>query len=849
MLKPFRRRQPLSRLHSASFQALGCGCLALAALPGHAASDSDTSSLNFNSGFMRQAPDQSADAGAFALRSLGLQKTMIAGRYTVEVTLNLQPVGNRDIDFHDSPDGNQLAACLTPALLRALGIREQSLQYPLPEEDTCVDLAALMPDARAELDPANMRLALSIAQIHLSRELAGAVPSTHWDSGIPAAFVNYQASAQHISRRGHASRSSQDLYLNSGLNLAGWRLRSSQALRDDLDGKRRWSRTNTYAQHDLPGAWGTLTLGETFSNGDVFRSQPFKGVQLASDLGMLPDIMQSYAPVIRGVAQSRAKLEVLQNGYPIYSTYVAQGPYVIDDLSVGGGGGDLEIVLTEADGQVRRFIQPYSNLSNLLRDGVWRYSLAMGRYQSANRLDEPGLWQGTLARGGVWGSTLYGGVLSGDYYRAANLGVARDLGTAGALSFDVTHARSDLGRELGEVQGNSFAARYGKSFETGTHLRFAGYRYSTEGYRDFDEAVQQRSTSSHFVGTRRSRVEASVYQRLGTSSTLSLTLSQDNYWHTDLQRRQYQFQYTTQVGKHISLNLYASQSLSHLPQSDRIIGLGLSIPLDILPSSSTTFDMQQSAGKLSQRASVAADALDRRLNYRVALANDEQKNKTASLSLGLQTAHANYGMGYTESGELRSVSVNASGALLAHEGGLLNTPYLGESVALVHVPGIPGVGVQNAPAARTNEQGYIVAPYLRPYRFNQLVLDTDDLGPEVEIDNGTLQVVPRRGAVVKATFPARQVTRLVLTLLQANGRPLPFGAQVTDQQGNPLAVVGQGGQALVATQSQAQTLNVRWQADQEQRCSLDIDPARMQEQDGYHLQTLHCHNASPSTAL
>jgi len=96
----------------------------------------------------------------------------------------------------------------------------------------------------------------------------------------------------------------------------------------------------------------------------VFRSLPFKGVQLASDLGMLPDVLQSYAPVIRGVAQTRAKLEVLHNGYPIYSTYVAAGPYEIDDLGIGGGSGELEIVLTEADGQA--CISAWASLSTEL---------------------------------------------------------------------------------------------------------------------------------------------------------------------------------------------------------------------------------------------------------------------------------------------------------------------------------------------------------------------------------------------------------------------------------------------------------------------------------------------------
>ena len=107
--------------------------------------------------------------------------------------------------------------------------------------------------------------------------------------------------------------------------------------------------------------------------------------------------------------------------------------------------------------------------------------------------------------------------------------------------------------------------------------------------------------------------------------------------------------------------------------------------------------------------------------------------------------------------DYRNVSLNASGALMLHSGGIETGPYLGETTALVEVPGIAGVGVLNAIGVQTNERGYALAPFLRPYRVNHLVLQTDQLGPEVEIDNGTAQVVPRRGAVVKTTFPARTV--------------------------------------------------------------------------------------------
>lgn len=830
-----RRRLPPSRLRFAPLLALGGSCL----LPASQMAQAEEPELKFHTGFMRQAPGQAPGSAELALQALAAHQPLAAGRYPVQVRVNLAHSGEHSLDFHEQGPGLGLAPCLSPALLAELGLRLERLETPVEPDTSCLDLAARLPGAEVAFDSARLQLDIAIPQAALRRDVAGSVAPERWDSGINAAFVSYQASAQHSSQRGGPSRSQQDLYLNSGVNLGGWRLRSNQSLREDEHGRRRWQRSNTYAQTDLPGTWGTLTLGETFSNGEVFRSLPFKGVQLASDLGMLPDVLQSYAPVIRGVAQSRAKLEVLHNGYPIYSTFVAAGPYEIDDLGVGGGSGELEVVLTEADGQVRRFIQPYSSMGNLLREGVWRYTAALGRYNPVGDSDQPKLWQATLARGIDWNATLYGGMLGGDYYRAGLLGVGRDFGQYGAVSFDATQASSDLGRQLGSVSGQSYAARYGKAFQTRTNLRFAGYRYSTEGYRDFDEAVGQRNADLYYAGNRRSRLEASVHQQLGQRSSLSLSLTQDDYWNSDRQRRQYQFQFNTQH-HNIGYNLFASQSLGRNNVNDRMVGLSVTIPLGLGNSSSASFDMQRQGGRHNERASLSGSDLDNRLGYRAAISRDEQQRNSLELSASYQTAHANYGAGISESRDRRSLSVNASGALLAHGGGLTLAPYLGETSALVEVPDIDGIGVENAPGALTNASGYAVAPHLRPYRVNQLNLRTEQLGPEVELDNGSQAVVPRRGAIVKASFAARKVTRLILTLHHTDGQPLPFGTQVSDAQGNTLAIVGQGGQALIATGPQPQTLTVRWGKQDQQHCLLAIDPAQMEQRQGYHLQTLTC---------
>lgn len=63
--------------------------------------------------------------------------------------------------------------------------------------------------------------------------------------------------------------------------------------------------------------------------------------------------------------------------------------------------------------------------------------------------------------GTVWDSTLYGGLMASDFYRAGTLGVAKDLGPIGALALDVTQSSADIDTlDTGNVQGSSYALTY-----------------------------------------------------------------------------------------------------------------------------------------------------------------------------------------------------------------------------------------------------------------------------------------------------------------------------------------------------------------------------------------------------
>lgn len=804
---------------------LAGGCLS--ALPAVA------SSVVFNPAFLH-----SGSAAAQALRDLEQGQSLAPGRYPVQVTLNYEDIGQHSLAI-EADDADNLRPCLPLSWLESIGLRRNILDDADLSGETCLDLVNKVEGAAVQFDAKALKVILSLPQIALKRARLGYVDPSRWDPGIRAAFVNYQATLGHGSgRTGH--QGSGDLLLNTGVNLGPWRIRSQQSFQH-TQYQRKWQRQATYVQRDLPAWRANLTLGETRTGGEVFSSEPITGMVLASDPGMFPDGMLNYAPVVSGVALSRAKLEIRQNGYLLHTSYVSPGPFVIDDLNASGTG-ELEVTLIEADGQVRRFTQAFATLGNLLRQGAWRYEASVGRYNSAwTAAEQPLLAQASMAHGLAGGLTLYGGARSADHYQAATVGLGKDLGILGAAAADLTHARSD-GALTGEHQGNSYAVRYGKAFATNTYLRFAGYRYSTEGYRDFGEALRERSQPSAFSGNRRSRLEASISQTLSRGSSLSLRLSQDDYWGGRPSRRQFQLNWST-GWRQAQFNLFASQSLTEHrmgAQHDRQLGLSVSLPLDIGGWSRVSFDAHRSQNRWSHQASVNGYSPEKGLSYYAALAQGPTGDRTGTVSSAWQGPYGSYSLGLSQGGDYRSVNASANGSMLAHEGGITLSPMLGETIALVEVPDIEGVGLRNGGAARTDYKGYMVAPHLQPYRVNTLELTTDQLGAEVEFDNGALQVVPQRGAIVKARYAARRITRLVLTLQRQDGTPLPFGAQARDAQGRLLGILGQGGQLLVATDLAPMSLEVAWADTDAGRCQLTLDPNELPERDGLRQGTFKC---------
>ena len=97
---------------------------------------------------------------------------------------------------------------------------------------------------------------------------------------------------------------------------------------------------------------------------------------------MLADSLRGFAPTVRGIANSNAKITIKQNGYVIYQNYVAPGPFEISDLYPTSSSGDLKVTVTEADNSESTFTVAYSGVPVLQREGRVKYALTVGQYRT-----------------------------------------------------------------------------------------------------------------------------------------------------------------------------------------------------------------------------------------------------------------------------------------------------------------------------------------------------------------------------------------------------------------------------------------------------------------------------------
>ena len=778
----------------------------------------------FNPAFLGDDPSLVADLSRFEKGAENLP-----GIYRVDVFVNKNPAGTRELEFRTATENGELYPCLNRDMLTEFNVDFNALPE-ISATQTCLNIAEIIPDAATIAALDRLRLDISVPQASLLAEFRGYIPPERWDNGISAAFMNYQYSGNNTL----SGNNSNSHYINfqGGINVGPWRLRDYSTYSDN-NGYRGWNHISTVLQRTFPGITSVFSAGDTYSSGDVFEGVRLRGMKMETDQTMRPQSLQGFAPAVRGIARTAARVIIRQNGYEIYQTNVQPGAFELTDFYPASGSGDLEVTIEEEDGRKEMFMVPYSAVPALQREGQKSYSLSLGRLEGGLSQRPQDVLQGELKWGLPAGVTLYGGVQASEDYRAYALGSGLNLGSFGAVSGDITQANATL-RDGSQHSGQSVRFLYAKSLNNlGTHFQLVGYRYSTEGFYSLNESSLDAVPGAQRYA-KKGQAQASINQRIGDLGSFYVSATHQTYWGRDDVDQSFQLGLNGNAGN-LSWGVAYSQSDSSIGGNDRSVAFNFSLPLasrgihsrqsgvnmNANVSLGTTFERD---GTSRHRTSIGGTLMeDSRVSYNLNQSYDTRGNGFGTDgSVGYRSRYGDARVGYSHYASSRQIRTDMSGSFLIHAGGITAGQTLGETNILVDTGGEGGVAIEGGAGLKTDIFGHVLVTGVSPYRENRVSLDTRSFGEDLEAEETVNNVVPNRGAIVKTSFSIRRGKKALITLTR-NGQPLPFGTLVSfsEQGGENLntGIVGDEGQVFMSGLPESGSLLASWGEGESGKCT------------------------------
>ncbi len=761
------------------------------------------------------------------------------GSYHTEVFINDFNIGYEKYLIEKADDGS-MSICMRSTSLRNMNLNYKHLPANIVKEiaevdEGCLDITKVIPDVVVDFDSGRQVLSLTIPQAYLRSENSRYVSSEYWDEGIPALNLGYQSNYYSMSSKGQRNDSAF-VGINSGLNVGAWQFRHNGSYSWMQDSGGKYNRANTFIQRDIPSIGGRLIVGENSTRGDIFDSLSFRGVELRDVERMLPQSERGFAPEVRGIARTNAKVTVSQNGLVIRETTVAPGPFYLDDLNPNGYGGDLDVTVTEADGTTQQFSVPYASTNQMLRPGTHNYDFVIGEFNDTRAAKHHPLYELTYKRGLTNTFTGYGGIQSSndDYYSML-------LGTAvnspiGSFAFDASQSQTNFSRagSLGQsLSGQSYRISYSKFLtETSSNVTLAAYRYSTSGYLDYSSAMLMMDEvdnggDQQDIHRPKNRFSMSLNQGLPNNlGQLHFTGYTQNYWDsaagTDLQ---YQLGYNNSI-KSVSWGVNAGRVRNGNGDMETTFMLNVSMPLTTTDQSySPTLNAsltRDGSGYYGQQIGLSGTAgKEHEYSYGATVASSGNgSNTSGSLSGQYRTSSSNLSASVGMGNSYTSASIGANGSLIAWSDGVVLTPYTSDTFAVVEAEGASGASVGNYNGVKVDSFGHAAVPYLNPYEMNEISLDPKGARKGVELENARQRVAPLEGAVVKLSYATKVGYPLLVDLNQSNVA-VPFGSEVTDSQGNNVGYVGQGGRFYAQVKEKSGELYIRWGTGNAEQCRVE----------------------------
>lgn len=701
------------------------------------------------------------------------------------------------------------------------------------------EIMKVIPYSNVVFEQAASKVDISIPQAYLSSYNQLKSDPESWEFGVPAFLMDYRLSGSQNIYYKNTTKNHYGLF-NLGVNALGWKIRTNaswSAFETNTSDSKVSSITanvyNTYLEKDFGKIRSSLKLGELNTSGLIMEPFSYKGVSIVSNNEMLKSMLRNYTPKVMGFANSQAVVTIRQNDRIVYQTNVPAGPFELTDFYISGMSGDLVVTVKESDGSEHSFIQPYSSLPEMKREGVTDYNITTGKLNSGKYYYEPSFLYSSLSTGIMNGITAYGDTLIAEKYQSLGLGSTFSLGFLGAISADVSLSQANKNNE--KLRGQSYGLKYSKSqVSTGTTVTLATYRYSTKDYYSFKEFALKSNDSANLWDNKvKNKLSLSLSQSLGDWGYLNLSGSQQEYWTTKTVSRNasitHSFSwndiyFSTAYSMDQSFNSTWKSSVNHR------VGFYTTIPLknffNSLNRNNTflTYRANSTNNNLNHMTTLTGELPETNISFSLGRGwGDRRSDDNRSISLDWRGELINASVGYVMANTNKTLSYDMNGGAVIYPfGAALGSDSVMNGVSIVETPGVKGVKVQQG-GGHTSFLGTAIVTSLDYYNENHINLVPDGLPNDITLAETSKRTVPVKGAVTLLKYNTLKGSQVVFSLRDKAGKPLPFGALVSlsNSEIDNTGIVGDEGRVYLAGIPEKGQLHVAW--GQNKFCNAAFD--------------------------
>lgn len=560
----------------------------------------------------------------------------------------------------------------------------------------------------------------------------------------------------------------------------------------------------TYTR-DSPEKMRSVRVGDIITSPGMHgRALRIGGVQVGTNFSTRPELITHPLPDFYGETAIPTAVELYVNGRLTKRQEVQPGSYVLEDVPVVNQFGQMQVVATDVLGRQQVFSQDFFIVPVLLRTGLSEYSFSAGALREKFAVE----------------NFQYGDFVTTATWRH---GLRDNLTVEGHGEISNQYAMLGGNGHYATTNGGIFNAGLGFSnSKLGAGARWQlGFR-KLSGLLNF--SVEASGTTDKFdvLGSIARPAKFQLLSTVGKNfyeyGSLGLSLVHQEF-HSRPSLSIASANYSISLQRFLTISAHLSYVRSD--RDDLSAGIRFAMPFGEHHSTSGGF----SAGRNDQRIEaevnralpagngfgyhIAAGALDGKFIDAGVIA----QNEIGTYRLDVRDAEA-YGSTW---------QIGTSGSVAYLSGLTKLTRQVRDAFAVVNVGDFEGVRVyaENQEIGRTNRNGQIFVPGLRPYLRNQLRIEVEDLPLNARVGSVSTETAPYFRSGVVVNFDVSVSNNVVFRAIQSDGTPVPEGAAVRIGNSMEAFPVGLNGKVFLQGIDRSSEVTIRWR---NLACDIEVPP-------------------------